>query len=476
MLDTLYNVKVLIYTMIGIFVFGMLLKIALAIGYSRMIRASNNMGSTTYKLFRNLKLKFETFHKLKINVNNVDTFVDKCINNHKILGILLITWEKISGQVGSVSFAIGLIGAILYAFLEFERMWILSVFLVGFLSGGLLIFFEALLNKKAKREIIRLNIIDYLENYLNNRLEQEAANPKLIEAYKKYFANQKDMVVENFVAAADEAVQIELEEDEDACNGKDSFRMRRLKAREDRKRRKEEKRATRLFKKQAKRAARAKRKEDRIKNRLKAKKEKQLRIEEKRREAEIKKALKLEKKLSSQAKRKNKITPAQQRKESLKQEIKELRKLESRKGSKDTTSDMELEYEYETVRSISEINQCPYTNKLMGFNEDRAVSKAEEPKQEKLTSNVTGIDEGRARRNVEGANKLGGASRPADTKTGSKDDQVAATREDSILKGDRNKEEIRTSRTSSGNMIRRRTRLSKEDKQIIEDILKEYLA
>ena len=98
-IDKLFSENILIYTMIGVFVFGVLLKIILNIGYSRMIRGSTNMGSTKNKLLRKLKFKYETFYKLKINVNNVDAFVDKSISNHKVLGILLTSWEKFSGQL-----------------------------------------------------------------------------------------------------------------------------------------------------------------------------------------------------------------------------------------------------------------------------------------------------------------------------------------------------------------------------------------
>lgn len=450
--------------MIGFFVLGMVLKIALGIGYSRMIRASNNMGSTKYKLFRNLKVKFETLHKLKINVNNVDTFVDKCMNNHKILGILLITWERISGQVSFVSIATGSIGAILGLSLEIDRMWILSVLSVGLLSGGLLIFFEALLNKRARREIIRLNIIDYLENYLNNRLEQENANPELIQKYKKYFAKQSDLEVKNLTAAADNLIEIELDEDLDSGYKKPSFRTRRIKAREERKRRKEEKRATKQFMKQARKAAKAKRKEDRAKRKLKAKQERQFKAEEKRREAEIKKALKLEKKLSSNSRRSKKITPAQKSKESLKQEIKELRQLELRSQDEEVANDDGLKYEYDTVRNISGTRQ--------------SIDKVNwgENNESKQASNVTDIDEGRAKRNVDNGNKLGKTRQASDSKTGNVESQVAATKEDSNLKTDKGQEPANILRNSQGNKIKRKAKLSKEDRQIIEDILKEYLA
>ncbi|NMB42656.1 MAG: hypothetical protein GX995_00825, partial [Clostridiales bacterium] len=307
-------------------------------------------------------------------------------------------------------------------------------------------------------------IIDYLENYLNNRLEQENANPELIQKYKKYFAKQSDLEVKNLTAAADNLIEIELDEDLDSGYKKPSFRTRRIKAREERKRRKEEKRATKQFMKQARKAAKAKRKEDRAKRKLKAKQERQLKAEEKRREAEIKKALKLEKKLSSNSRRSKKITPAQKSKESLKQEIKELRQLELRSQDEEVGNDDGLKYEYDTVRNISGTRQ--------------SIDKVNwgESNESKQASNVTDIDEGRAKRNVDNGNKLGKTRQASDSKTGNVESQVAATKEDSNLKTDKGQEPTNILRNSQGNKIKRKAKLSKEDRQIIEDILKEYLA
>ncbi len=493
MLEKLFYENLLINTVIGLFVAGMLLKVVLGIGYSRMIRASNNMGCTKYKLLRNLKLKFETLYKLKINVNNVDIFVDKCINNHKILGILLITWERASGQVSFISCIIGFLGAILGLILEIDRMWILSVFSVGFLSSGLLIFFEALLNKKAKKEIIRLNILDYLENYLNNRLEQEDTRPELIQEYKKYFSGQNARKEQNLVAAADEFIQVELGQGFEPYNRKPSYKERRLRVIEDRKARRKEKEARKLFKKQAKKASkiasRMQRKEDKQRCRLEAKNKRQEKAKEKQREIEIKKALKLEKKLSSRYKEANRITPAQQNKESLKKEIKELRKSESRNQNGKAYRVEELEYEYETVRNITGTTQSIHTIDLSEKKRDSHVNKNMDNVDKRVkTSNIRGITDRRVKNNIrkvkEGnetrsivnINKLERAKRLTDTKDDSRMDEVAATKEDFILKGNKVEKLGNGLLEDQDNIIKNKSNLSKEDKQIIEDILKEYLA
>lgn len=299
MVEKIFQENLLTYTIVLIFGLGMILKLVLCIGYSQMITASKNIEQTKNKTLRNMKIKFETFHRLKIGVNNVDTFVDKRLKNHKIHGVLLITLEKLSGQAAMVCALIGGTGALTGLLFRIETRWILSVFTVGFLTTGLLIFFEALLNIKGKREIIRLNILDYFDNFLKSRMELEEKHPEIIEAYKK-----------------------EIQE-VNTPRGKTERQISR-----------EKRIATRQFKKQTRVNARRKRIEDKKKKRLELAQartlEKIRKKEERHRQVEIKKALNLEKQLSFNKAKEEKKTPAQQSKESLKKEIEEIRQLEAR--------------------------------------------------------------------------------------------------------------------------------------------------
>lgn len=313
LLEKLFNENVLIYTMMSIFCVGIILKFILYIGYLRIIKASRNIEHTENKTLRDMRIKFETFHKLKIGVNNVDVFVDKELINHKICGLWLITWEKISGQVDILCVTIACTSVLIGIIFEIDRMWILSVLTVGLLTSGLLIFCECMLNKNIKRDMIRLNILDYFCNFLKPRMEQEKSNPEIIQEYKK----------------AIEEVSFKQEEStiKEAC-----FRQWKAKRRSNREKRK----ATRLFKKQARIAARRKRREANKKRRIEekqaAKLAKACKKEEKAKQAEIKKALGLEKQLTTERKKTQKKTPAEERKERLKKEIEEIRRLEARKN------------------------------------------------------------------------------------------------------------------------------------------------
>lgn len=358
MLERLLNKNILIYTILGVFCLGIILKFILYIGYLRMIKASRNIEQTENKTLRNMRIKFETFHKLKIGVNNVDVFVDKQLINHKTCGLWLITWEKLSGQVDILCVIVACTSVLTGLILETSRVWILSVLTVGFITSGLLIFSECMLNKNIKREMIRLNILDYFDNFLKPRIEQEESNPEIIEEYKK--------AIEEVASMKEEVIIKET-----------GFRQWKSKWQSNREKRK----ATRLFKKQASIVARKKRREDNKKRRIEAKQAakrvKACKKAEKTRQAEIKKALSLEKQLTTEMKKTRKKTPAEQRKERLKKEIEEIRKLEARKNDQVAAS-MVVDINSPSKKSESTTNTDSDQSKTPNLNKTKQKKQDEE--------------------------------------------------------------------------------------------------
>lgn len=171
--------------MLGFCIFGVLVKIMLDIIFSRLIKASDNMGTTNNKFTQMMKKKFETCYKLKIGVNNVDIFVDKYVYRYKFGGILLSTWENIGVQILMLCLLTGSVSSLLGLIYGCGKNEILSTFSVGILTSALLILIEGFMNNSGKKDVIRLNMKDYLENFFKVRLEQEAFHPELIEQYKK---------------------------------------------------------------------------------------------------------------------------------------------------------------------------------------------------------------------------------------------------------------------------------------------------
>ncbi len=380
----LFDKNIFIYIMCGLFGFGMLLKLILSLVYSGLIRASENMGSAKNKLTQLMKLKFETFYKLKIGVNNVDIFVDKYVYHYKFCGVLLSTWENIGGQVLMLCLLIGSVSSILGLICECGKTQILSVFSVGIITSGLLIVMEGVLNLSGKKELIRLNMKDYLENFLKVRLEQQILSPEMMEQYKKEYLEKEDRKPEEMnpgMAAAgssfimvektesmgksfagkvnrsskkerkelarmeaaqireavklekkrrreeakDRRIQMKLEREQNKKDKKEEAKESRLEARRIKEMKKEEVKLA-LEHKRAEERAELERKRDELR------KAEERRREEKIKQEEIRKALLIEKRIEKEDKKKHgteQKTIAQERKENLMKEIQERRESEN---------------------------------------------------------------------------------------------------------------------------------------------------
>ena len=392
MVQELFDKNIFSYIMLALCACGILLKLVLNLVYSRLIKASDNMAKSKNKLTQMMKKKFETCYKLKIGVNNVDIFVDKYVFRHRFCGILLSTWENIGGQILMLCILIGSISTIVGLIYECGKQQILSTFSVGILTSGLLIFLEGLINLSGRKELIRLNMKDYLENILKVRLEQEQVTPELIEQYKKEYLHEEEQALNSaklLAAASEKSGKLTRKEKRD--------KLLRLKAEKmkEKQQRKEAIKAEKANIKEEKRLAKEKNKELKIQNKQKAreeeeriKRETKLALERKReaeraeierikaevkaneerkkeeklKQEEIKKALVLEKKVLKEEKRKVQPieykTIAQERKESLKREIRERRNMETHEDEKDV-----ITYNREDKIAVTLMDETPAAEK-----------------------------------------------------------------------------------------------------------------
>lgn len=193
MLQNLYNENIIIYAFAGLGAFGLLLRLIVNLVYKHLMKESDKLGETKNKVLKHMKLKFSTCYKLKIGVNNVDTFVDKSIFRYRFCGLLLSTWENFCGQVLYL-ILLGVPIITVFAVLEdCGQDIILLTGAVGILSAAVLILVDKSINLSGKKKIVRLNLLDYLENFCKVRLEQEVSNPELIEQYRQEYFQVADV-------------------------------------------------------------------------------------------------------------------------------------------------------------------------------------------------------------------------------------------------------------------------------------------
>lgn len=310
MIQKIYDSSIIIYAFAGLCGLGILIRFILNMVYIYLVKESDKLGTTNNKLLKHMKMKFETCYKLNIGVNNVDTFVDKSMTKYKFLGILLSTWENFSGQVLLLSFLIIPVSTVFGAVFEISRDKILYTGATGVLVGAALVLVDKMTNLQIKKQMIRLNLLDYLENFCKVRLEHEISQPEKLEQFRIEYLT---------------AIQTKENKTKTEPANKDELSRRQ----EARKRKEEEKRLL-----------------------LQKREEEQRKIDEARREEELRRLE--EKKLQAAKRREEELKKIQQEREALKIRSEELKKKAEEKQRQNELKRNEKEEKEKKLVSIEE--------------------------------------------------------------------------------------------------------------------------
>ena len=176
------------YFMAGILaliICSIICQIVMGVIYHRLIWETEHMSTTTNKSLQQLKLKFSGCCQMNEKVSNVSVFVDKYLSHIKFGNVSLSVIKHLSGQLILLSVLIAGIGACLGIVHNDNFFNIAPYYVISFL--GLYCYFAvaSLIDAPGKLNILRINLVDYLENHLANRLEQTELDMQLIQPDKK---------------------------------------------------------------------------------------------------------------------------------------------------------------------------------------------------------------------------------------------------------------------------------------------------
>lgn len=187
--------------------------------YGRLIRAARDMGRSEHRLMKSLRVKFETCYRLKIGVSNVNVFVEKYLRHYRVLGLHLKTWEALCNQCMLIAM-MGSLGGGIWAIIQgLEQEVIFSSLFAGILGNGVILLFDGIYGIHNKRELLRVDMMDFLENIYKPRLENETFHSQMLEEYRQeYFDDEaaKAAKVVNLVPKEEEPeVPIEFTKEEE---------------------------------------------------------------------------------------------------------------------------------------------------------------------------------------------------------------------------------------------------------------------
>lgn len=118
----------------------------------------------------NLKNQFEAIYGMDYQVRNIAAYVDKYLLKLRFLGFSFSTWEKIPFLSAGVVTLLT-VGGIFYGYMtKVKSMTQIEIlFAYGMILACLFIFFH-IFGIKSKKQQMQIQLVDYLENYLTNRL------------------------------------------------------------------------------------------------------------------------------------------------------------------------------------------------------------------------------------------------------------------------------------------------------------------
>lgn len=162
--------KLASYGMIISFVLSMGIRFFLGMLYQTMIHETDNMATTKNRLLKQCKLKFTHCFQLNNGVSNVPVFVDRFLNRLSLGPFSFAMLYHFSGQLMLLSVIFSGVGVCrgITSGSMFGQILPFYIFVLGELY--LYFAFSALIDIKGKEKSLKINLIDYLENHLSNRM------------------------------------------------------------------------------------------------------------------------------------------------------------------------------------------------------------------------------------------------------------------------------------------------------------------
>ena len=160
-------ITILMLTCLALSIF---LRIFLGMLYQNMIRETDNMATTGNRLLKQCKLKFANCYEMSNGVANISVFVDKFISRLALGRLSFETMYHLSGQTMLLSVVLSGVGVCKSIIAGRTLGEILPFYIVSF--AGLYLYFSvsAVADIRGKRRVLKVNLVDYLENHLSPRI------------------------------------------------------------------------------------------------------------------------------------------------------------------------------------------------------------------------------------------------------------------------------------------------------------------
>ena len=165
--------QALYYSTMAACIFGCILRIILAGYYRILMKALKCMKTTRNRWIQKMKEQFILRYQAMLGVQNVDSFVENFFGERRILGIPVISWAGLHIQLVSFCLLLGAADAMYRCVQGAKTEVVLMAMFQGIWTSAILLLVDGFCMVPAKMNAVKNGMCDYLENYLQVRLEHE---------------------------------------------------------------------------------------------------------------------------------------------------------------------------------------------------------------------------------------------------------------------------------------------------------------
>ncbi len=147
--------------------------------YKKLLVQTENFSGVKDRGLKQLKSRYESTYRLNGGVQNIPVFIEKQLGQLGVFGIRLRRLESLTLPLALLCFLLGMGSSLLVFLYNGSLQVMVSQFAAGVLAGIVLVAVECLLDTAAKKELLFIQVQDYLENSLEVQLKQpsKAAEP-----------------------------------------------------------------------------------------------------------------------------------------------------------------------------------------------------------------------------------------------------------------------------------------------------------
>lgn len=170
-MNILLNAEVYSKILMGILAAGVFCKLWWGFLYLKLLKETENLNKTKNSKLRSIMLQFEKKYQAKKGLKNTELFVDKHVNQMRICGLRMQNANRITFSLAIVC----IILSSLCGWWSYNTTGQIVEAMNYILEGGVVVLIlcgiNYIIDFENQKESMQVNIQEYLENVLSNKLE-----------------------------------------------------------------------------------------------------------------------------------------------------------------------------------------------------------------------------------------------------------------------------------------------------------------